>query len=36
VYRASIRLEQGGKKLVVRGYVGISLFGRSQIWERVE
>jgi uncharacterized protein (DUF2147 family) len=36
IYRASLRLEKGGKKLVVRGYVGVSLFGRSQTWERVE
>ena len=34
VYRCKIRLEEGGRKLVVRGYVGISLFGRSQTWER--
>ncbi len=33
-YRCSMRLEDGGKKLVVRGYVGFSLFGRSQTWVR--
>ncbi len=33
-YRCKIRLEEGGHKLVVRGYVGVALFGRSQSWER--
>jgi uncharacterized protein (DUF2147 family) len=33
-YRARLRLEDGGKKLIVRGYIGFSLFGRSQIWMR--
>lgn len=34
VYRCRMRLIQGGRKLEVRGYVGISLFGRTQTWER--
>jgi uncharacterized protein (DUF2147 family) len=34
VYRCSMRLEDGGAKLVLRGYIGISLFGRSQTWLR--
>jgi len=34
VYRCKLRLEEGGRKLVVRGFLGISLFGRSQTWER--
>ena len=34
IYRASLRLEEGGRKLVVRGYLGISLLGRSQTWIR--
>jgi uncharacterized protein (DUF2147 family) len=34
-YSASLRLEPGGQRLVVRGYVGLSLLGRSQSWERV-
>jgi uncharacterized protein (DUF2147 family) len=34
VYRCKMRLEDGGKKLVVRGFRGISLFGRAQTWER--
>jgi uncharacterized protein (DUF2147 family) len=33
-YRAQMHLEDGGRKLVVRGYVGFSLFGRSQTWVR--
>lgn len=36
VYRARMRLADGGKKLIVRGYIGISLFGRSQTWIRRE
>jgi uncharacterized protein (DUF2147 family) len=34
VYRCKVRLMEGGSKLSVRGYVGISLFGRSQVWSR--
>ena len=26
---------EGGKKLKVRGYMGVSLFGRTQMWEKV-
>lgn len=33
-YRCSIRLEDAGSKLVVRGFLGISLLGRSQVWVR--
>ncbi len=36
VYRARIKLEDGGKKLDVRGFIGFSLFGRSQTWLREE
>ena len=31
-YRLKITIMDGGKKLDVRGFIGISLFGRSQIW----
>jgi uncharacterized protein (DUF2147 family) len=34
VYRCKFRILEGGKKLSLRGYVGISLLGRSQIWIR--
>ena len=34
-YRCSMRLTDDGRKLVVRGYVGISLLGRSQTWIRM-
>ena len=34
IYRAKMRLIEGGHKLEVRGYVGLSLFGRSQTWVR--
>lgn len=33
-YRCAMRLEDGGRKLVVRGYIGISWLGRSQTWLR--
>jgi uncharacterized protein (DUF2147 family) len=36
IYRAKMKLTDGGKKLEVRGFIGISLFGRSQIWLREE
>jgi len=34
VYRCKLRLEEGGQRLVVRGFLGVSLFGRSQTWTR--
>ena len=33
---SSKRLTDGGKKLNVRGYIGVSMLGRSQIWDRQE
>lgn len=33
LYRCKVTLE-GKEKLIVRGYIGISLFGRSQTWIR--
>lgn len=36
VYRSKITLIDGGKKLSVRGYVGVPMFGRSQVWLRQE
>ncbi|HEU4777248.1 MAG TPA: DUF2147 domain-containing protein [Telluria sp.] len=34
VYRSKVSLAEGGKKLKVRGYVGVPMFGRSQVWVR--
>jgi uncharacterized protein (DUF2147 family) len=31
-----MKLIDGGKKLEVRGFIGFSLFGRSQTWIREE
>ena len=36
IYRSSMRLVDNGRTLIVRGYVGISLLGRSQTWRRAE
>jgi uncharacterized protein (DUF2147 family) len=36
VYKAKIKLTDGGKKLVLRGFIGFSLIGRSQTWGRAE
>ncbi|MGE0797409.1 MAG: DUF2147 domain-containing protein [Lautropia sp.] len=34
VYRARATLVDGGRKLEVRGFIGVALFGRTQTWER--
>jgi uncharacterized protein (DUF2147 family) len=34
IYRAKMKLLDGGRKLEVRGFIGISLLGRSQTWVR--
>jgi uncharacterized protein (DUF2147 family) len=34
VYRCKFHLESGGTVLVVRGFIGFSLLGRSQSWQR--
>jgi len=36
VYNSELRLDEDGKKLQVRGYIGISLFGRTATWIRAE
>lgn len=36
VYHCTIRLDDSGKVLKVRGYIGVSLIGRSQSWYRVD
>jgi len=34
VYRCRLRVIEDGRKLEVRGYIGLSLFGRTQMWLR--
>lgn len=36
VYKSKLTLRDGGKKLDVRGYIGVPMLGRSQIWLRQE
>jgi uncharacterized protein (DUF2147 family) len=36
VYRSKVTLIDSGKKLSVRGYIGVPMFGRSQTWLRQE
>ncbi|HEY0198609.1 MAG TPA: DUF2147 domain-containing protein [Rhodanobacter sp.] len=36
VYKVKLTLSEGGSKLDVHGYIGFSLLGRSQTWERQE
>ena len=36
IYRAKMKLEDSGKTLHVRGFIGFSLLGRTQIWYREE
>ena len=36
LYRCRIRAVDSGRKLEVRGYIGISLLGRTQTWQRAE
>ncbi|AKF80307.1 Uncharacterized conserved protein, DUF2147 family [Myxococcus fulvus] len=33
-YKCKVAVEDGGKKLKVRGYIGMSLLGRTQHWVR--
>lgn len=35
-YDAKVAVTEGGEKLDVRGYIGLSFIGRTQTWERVE
>ena len=36
VYGCSLRLIHGGHQLIMRGFLGISLLGRSETWQRVD
>lgn len=36
VYSCRIKVVDGGRKLEVRGFIGISLLGRTQTWNRLE
>ena len=35
VYRCWMTLDVTGQRLTIRGFIGISLFGRSQVWHRI-
>ena len=35
-YKAKLTVTNGGKNLEVRGFIGFSLLGRTQVWNRVE
>lgn len=34
-YKCKMSMLDGGQKLKVRGFIGFSMFGRNQVWERV-
>lgn len=36
VYKSKLTLVEGGKKVNVRGYIGVPMLGRSQVWVRQE
>ena len=36
IYKVLLKLADGGKKLDVRGYIGMPVLGRTQTWLRVE
>jgi uncharacterized protein (DUF2147 family) len=36
IYKVRLQTADGGKKLEVRGYVGMPMLGRTQTWIRVE
>lgn len=36
VYKSKITLTDGGKKLKMRGYIGMPMLGRTQVWVREE
>jgi uncharacterized protein (DUF2147 family) len=36
VYKCKIELIESGKRMKLRGFIGFSLLGRTQFWERIE
>jgi len=36
VYKSKLTVREGGQKVEVRGYIGMPMFGRSQVWLRQE
>ena len=36
IYRCKMWTSEGGKKLHVRGFIGVALLGRTQVWIREE
>lgn len=36
IYKAKMELTDNGESLKVRGYIGFSLLGRTQVWQRAE
>ncbi len=36
IFKCRLRVIEGGAKLEMRGYVGIALVGRTQVWERLK
>ena len=36
VYKSKLTVVEGGKKVNVRGYIGVPMLGRSQVWVRQE
>ena len=36
VYRGKAKLSTNGKRLTLRGYIGVSMLGRNQMWVRME
>lgn len=34
IYKATMRLVNNGQQLKVRGYIGVSLFGKTVVWNR--
>ncbi len=36
IYKCRMHLDESGNELIVRGFIGISLLGRSQKWVRIQ